>query len=301
MEAPAPDAPALEALAPERPSRRSRRDWVADSVLFGLALGYGLVTSAERLRAGSLLVPTWLFDLDQVVGVLGCAALWWRRRWPTQLALILIALSAVFEMVAGAMLVALFTVAIHCRPRTTALVFGASIASAVIYVILRPEPGVPAWLLFTLGLTLQGAAVGWELAIRHRRELRLEAQERIDRVAEEARLRAEQAEYETGDALAREIHDVLGHRLSLLSVHAGALEYNPHATPEEVSQAARVMRENAHQALQDLREVIGCCARLTAIDRYSPSPLWADSPSSPSWPVWQSACRTRSPARHPKS
>jgi signal transduction histidine kinase len=53
------------------------------------------------------------------------------------------------------------------------------------------------------------------------------------------------------------MHDVLGHRLSLLSVHAGALEFRPDAPAEEVARAAKVIRENAHQALQDLREVVG--------------------------------------------
>jgi signal transduction histidine kinase len=53
------------------------------------------------------------------------------------------------------------------------------------------------------------------------------------------------------------MHDVLGHRLSLLSVHAGALEFRPDASAEEIAGAAKVIRENAHLALQDLREVIG--------------------------------------------
>jgi signal transduction histidine kinase len=53
------------------------------------------------------------------------------------------------------------------------------------------------------------------------------------------------------------MHDVLGHRLSLLSVHAGALEFRPDAPAEEVARAAKVIRESAHQALQDLREIVG--------------------------------------------
>src|SRR4029453_1576362 len=55
----------------------------------------------------------------------------------------------------------------------------------------------------------------------------------------------------------REMHDVLAHRISLLSLHAGALEIKPDATPDEVTEAAGVIRASAHQALQDLREVIG--------------------------------------------
>jgi len=53
------------------------------------------------------------------------------------------------------------------------------------------------------------------------------------------------------------MHDVLAHRISLVSMHAGALEYRGDASREEVATAAGVIRENAHQALVDLREVIG--------------------------------------------
>jgi signal transduction histidine kinase len=53
------------------------------------------------------------------------------------------------------------------------------------------------------------------------------------------------------------MHDVLAHRLSLLSVHAGALEFHPDAEPEEVARAAGVIRASAHAALGELRQVIG--------------------------------------------
>jgi signal transduction histidine kinase len=53
------------------------------------------------------------------------------------------------------------------------------------------------------------------------------------------------------------MHDVLGHRLSLLSVHAGALELSGDAPREEITRAAAVIRASAHQAMQDLREVVG--------------------------------------------
>ena len=53
------------------------------------------------------------------------------------------------------------------------------------------------------------------------------------------------------------MHDVLAHRISLLSVHAGALEFHPDAPPDEIAAAAGVIRESAHAALGELREVIG--------------------------------------------
>ena len=53
------------------------------------------------------------------------------------------------------------------------------------------------------------------------------------------------------------MHDVLAHRLSLLSVHAGALEFRPDAPAEEIAEAASVIRDSARAALDDLRGVIG--------------------------------------------
>jgi signal transduction histidine kinase len=252
---------------------RSRRDWVVDAVAFLLAAGYAVVTAGARVEAGSLPVPAWLFDLDQAVAALGCAALWWRRRWPVGLAVTLVALSTFSELVAGAMVVALFTVAVHRPPRTTAAVFALSLLAAVVYVLLRPDPGEPRLVLLLLGVAVQGAAVGWGLSVRHRRQLVLSLHERAAAAETEARLRAEQAQHHAREQIAREMHDVLGHRLSLLSVHAGALEYRPDAPAEEVARAAAVIRESAHQALQDLREVIGV---LRAPVGELPQPTFAD-------------------------
>jgi signal transduction histidine kinase len=241
--------------SPPRPRRRPR-DWVVDTLLFLLAALVGLLSAAGRLEASTEVEPG-VFAADLVAGTLGCIGLWWRRRWPVGLALVLVALSTFSEVVAGAMVVGLFTVAIHRPPRTTAAVYGLSVLAALVYVVVRPEPGVPRLWLFLFGVVVQGAAVGWGLFIHFRRQLVLSLRDRAARAETEARLRAEQAQQRARDEIAREMHDVLGHRLSLLSVHAGALEFRPGAPTEEIARAAKVIRENAHLALQDLREVIG--------------------------------------------
>src|SRR5262249_20116357 len=80
------------------------------------------------------------------------------------------------------------------------------------------------------------------------------------------------------------MHDVLAHRLSLLSLHAGALELRPDATPEEVARAAGVIRDSAYRALEDLREVIGVLrADRAGVDRRDqvperPQPTLVDLP-----------------------
>ncbi|MFC4534385.1 sensor histidine kinase [Sphaerisporangium dianthi] len=238
------------------PPRRPVRDAVVDILAFLVAAAFGILTAAERLDA-TMPSPAWLFDLDQFIGALGCASLWLRRRWPVELALVLIVASAWSEMVAGAMLVALFTVTVHRPPRVSGAVFALSLVSALVYTFLRPEPELPFPLLFLFGFSIQGAVVGWGLFIHQRRRLVLSLRDRAVRAETEAHLRALQAQHQAREAIAREIHDVLGHRLSLLSVHAGALEYHPGASPEDIAGAAKVIRESAHQALQDLREVVG--------------------------------------------
>ncbi|MDH2425964.1 histidine kinase [Sphaerisporangium sp. TRM90804] len=253
-------------------SRRGPRDWAVDVALFLLAAFYGLVMTVIRVEEGQL-PPQWLFNLDQVAGVLGCAALWLRRRWPVGLAVVLLALSTFSELVAGAMLVALFTVGVHRSPRTGFVVYALSVLSALVYAVVRPEPDVPGVLLVLFGVAVQGAMVGWGLFVQHRRRLVVSLRDRAARAETEARLRAEQAQHRAREQIAREMHDVLGHRLSLLSVHAGALEYRPGAPPEDVVRAAKVIRESAHQALQDLREVIGV---LRAPVGELPQPTFAD-------------------------
>jgi len=53
------------------------------------------------------------------------------------------------------------------------------------------------------------------------------------------------------------MHDVLAHRISLVAMHAGALSYRGDLSREETQLAAGVIQDGAHQALSDLREVLG--------------------------------------------
>jgi signal transduction histidine kinase len=110
---------------------------------------------------------------------------------------------------------------------------------------------VPYYLTGTLGLAV---VVAWGMFRRSRRQAQ---RERARRAEAEGQLRTEQIRYAERTRIAREMHDVLAHRLSLLSLHAGALEFRPDAPPEDVARAAAVIRASAHQALDDLRAVIG--------------------------------------------
>jgi signal transduction histidine kinase len=241
--------------SPTRP-RRDVRDWIVDAALFLLAAGFWVLGTGARLQP-TIPEPSWLFALTEIGGALGCRALWLRRRWPVPVTLALVALTVVTELAAVAMVVALFTVAAYRPPRTTAAVFAVSMVGNLVHVLIRPESGASRLWSFLLGVIVEGGVIGWGLSLRHRRQLALSIRERAARAETEARLLAEQAQLRAREEIAREMHDVLGHRLSLLSVHAGALEFHPNAPAEDVARAAKVIRDSAHAALQDLREVIG--------------------------------------------
>jgi signal transduction histidine kinase len=74
------------------------------------------------------------------------------------------------------------------------------------------------------------------------------------------------------------MHDVLAHRISLLSLHAGALEYRPDAPPAEIEATAGVVRESAAAALEELRDVIGVLREGTESEAEPPQPTLADLP-----------------------
>ena len=255
---------------------RSVRRWALDVLVFGFVLawapGMALVHEVDGAPRD---VPEPLLAADTVAWAAGAAAVWARRRWPVGTALFLVALSTFSELSGGAMLVALYGVALRRPTRTAVAVGAASVAAAVLFGVLRPEPGLPYTfnLLFAaaVGGVLSFAVLGWGMYARARRSLVESLRERAVRAEGEARAQAERvrlAEREAGlladrarlaerERITREMHDVLGHRLSLLSVHAGALEYRRDASPEEVAGAAGVIRDSAHKALEDLREVIG--------------------------------------------
>ena len=90
-----------------------------------------------------------------------------------------------------------------------------------------------------------------------RRQLLISAQERAQRAEADQQRSADMARQRERALIAREMHDVLAHRLSVLALHAGALEYRADVAGGEVAAAAGVVRRSAREAMQDLRQVLG--------------------------------------------
>lgn len=261
---PDPDARQWTSPTGEVRRRRSRRDWVVDSLVFALAVLGGFVmlviASAPVDDAGIVPFTPLTVAADIALGAVACLSLWWRRRYPVTLALLATAASVVSTTSIFAVLILVFTVALHRRWVWTVPVVAAQVVASIAYWLAWTD-GTLGWVVglavTVAGVAMLAAVIALGMFVRARRQLVASLRERAERAEAEQARSAQAARLGERTRIAREMHDVLAHRISLVSMHAGALEFRPDAEPDEVAVAAGIIRHNAHLALEDLREVIG--------------------------------------------
>ena len=245
----------------------------------GIAALLGAVSLFTSVNVGATLLPKPTHLLQLVVGLLACAAIPARHRWPVTLTVVLLAISVVFPTAGGASGVALFTVAVQRRAAVAIAVNVLAAVEAMVQCALYPplpRNWATYWVTIGVGVLASAAVTAWGMVVRARRQLIATLVDRAERAESEQRLLIEQARRRERERMAREMHDVLAHRLSLLSVHAGALEYRPDAPPEEIKRAAGVVRASARQALHDLRDVIGLLRNGDETEPDRPQPTLSD-------------------------
>jgi signal transduction histidine kinase len=228
----------------------------------GLAVTAVVVAAIGALTAATILgefgshTATRLLVLDVAAGVAACALLPVLLRWPVPGALALAVLAAVSPAAIPAATFGTLYVAQRRRFAVAAAVGAAGVAAGAVQGLWRPFSGLPYpwWLL--LVIAVEAALVGWGQLTQARQALIASLQERARRAEAEQGRRVAEARAAERTRIAREMHDVLAHRLSLLATYAGAIEYRPDAPAEQVTRAAGVVRAGAHQALDELREVI---------------------------------------------
>jgi signal transduction histidine kinase len=211
-----------------------------------------------------------------VVSVFVAVAQLW---WPVSGALAATLLAAVSPAATPAAATGALQVAQRRRLPVAAAVAAVGIAAHVVRGLWRPPSGISlGWWLLLICVTY-GALLGWGALARSRRELLISLRERARRAEAEQGRRVAEARMAERHTLAREMHDVLAHRLSLLATYAGALEYRPDSSPEQLARAAGVVRGGVHQALEELRQVIVLLREEdNEDDDLRPQPTLADLP-----------------------
>lgn len=210
-----------------------------------------------------------------VFGLIAGSVLLVRRKWPIAVVLVAIAITpAQMGFLMG--IVGLYTLAACELPRRIIVALaGMSLLGTMIVTFVRVRQDmargdltlgdwfVPfASITTSLGLTAPPVLLG--LYVGARRRLMESLRERADSLerelqllAERAEERAEWARNEERTRIAREMHDVVAHRVSLMVVHAAALQAVARKDPEKAVRNAALVGDMGRQALTELREMLG--------------------------------------------
>jgi len=238
-------------LGPEDCDRRPRAAAVA--WLLGAS---GVLVAVTILAWWSGRPPGPLLVLDLVAGLLSwllTPLLLWR---PVATTAVLTVLAAVSPAASPPATIGAFQVA-RRRPAPAAIAVAvAGIAAHAVRGVWRSTGGMSYGWWLALITVAYGALLGWGAWAQARQALIRSLHERARRAEAEQGRRVATARMLERRKIAREMHDVLAHRLSLLATFAGAMEYRPDSSPEQLSRAAGVVRDGVHQALEELREVI---------------------------------------------
>ncbi|WP_055569623.1 sensor histidine kinase [Streptomyces atriruber] len=208
-------------------------------------------------------------------GVLAGASLLIRRRWPIAVVLISIAITPA-QMGVLLTVVGLYTLAASELPRRIiAALAGMSMAGTLVVALVRANQdmaeGSPAigseFIPFfavtaAVGVTAPPVLLGLYVGARRRlvegmRERADSLERELQLLAERAEERAEWARNEERTRIAREMHDVVAHRVSLMVVHAAALQAVARKDPEKAVRNAALVGDMGRQALTELREMLG--------------------------------------------
>lgn len=225
----------------------------------------------------------WLFWADLVGGVAAFVLVFQRRRWPFRVALALSILGLFSASAAGPAVLALVSLATRRKIPDLVVVGVVAVACGQLFSYYQPgassgltfgngNPNTnPPWLDFTVASLATIALAMLGMYIGSRRELIWNLRERARQAEDQQDLRVAQARSAERERIAREMHDALAHRISLVSVHAGALAYRSDLPSEQVQETADLIQTTAHQALTDLRQVLGVLRGDATGDRPQPT------------------------------
>ncbi|WNB85666.1 histidine kinase [Cellulomonas sp. ATA003] len=280
---------ALSSPSPPPPLRPWSRIWrYGVALLVGLIVWLGVAAEALPVDPDAAVpdaVGVFLL-LDVLAGLAAVALLPLRRRWPVVTVTLTGLLTSISGFAVGA--AALAAVSMSTRRRWRGVVVGALVWALAAWVYegmyRRSIPGADDSMVLAVAsgaLAVVGYAmcVATGFYIGARRDLLVQLRERADTAEREQALKADAAREAERTRIAREMHDVLAHRISLVAMHAGAMAYRTDLTREQTAEAAGIIQANAHLALTELRGVLGVLRNGADGGAEPPQPTLAELPA----------------------
>ncbi|MEY9213202.1 sensor histidine kinase [Thermobifida halotolerans] len=246
----------LRAVVRPVPDRSARSVKITDALLIMVLAPLIVLGTSSLWTAGPR--PPWLAAelaamLAVVVGVVLLA-----RPWPLA-ALVGAFLTLLWQDSFSLLLMAVAYLAGRRMddPRPALALFGVVAAVGTARIALTTSAAPEHWISGAVTLAF-GTALPWVVGMyrRQRVELAMAGWELAERLEREQRIIAEQARLRERSRIAQDMHDSLGHELSLIALRAGALEVAS-GVDGAVRCSARELRENAAAATERLREIVG--------------------------------------------
>ncbi|MDV7174312.1 histidine kinase [Gordonia amicalis] len=223
----------------------------------------------------------WWFFVDIALGALSYAVVWWRRRHPVAVTVFTNVVAMVSTLSLGPAVLALVSTATRRRWREiiplTILCVAANVI-AVQFFATPEEEDDPVLVQYLVLGAMTAAMVFWGMYIGSRRELLASWRARALASEAEQQAKVQQARSLERARIAREMHDILAHRISAMSMSAGALAYRTDLTGEQVRETARTIQETSHLALTELREVLGVLREVLGVLREGPGDAAPEEP-----------------------
>jgi signal transduction histidine kinase len=227
-------------------NRLTRHPLLADLLLtlVLLALGVASAHGGERLLAAALTLP-----------------LLWRRRQPF-VVFSVISVIALAQWLAGidltadiALLVAVYTVAAQ-EPRGRVIAACAMLELGVVLAVARwAEPSLLPSLVLLTGMATAAVVLG--LNVRTRRAYLASLEDRADQLERERDQQGRLAAAAERARIAREMHDIVAHNLSVMVALADGAGYMSEQDPQRAARAMEQVSETGRHALGEMRRLLG--------------------------------------------
>lgn len=219
-------------------------------VVISLAF-WSLVFDDERRTAGKV-------ELDAAIGVAAFALVLLRRQRPFLVAAVLNVVAVVSASASGPAVLAAVSLATRRQRREVvalaALIFAASTG---FYYYQHMDRETRLWVVLVYNAAFATIQIGWGLYLGSRRELIWQLNRRAEAAEAERDERVARAREGERARIAREMHDVLAHRITQISMLSGAMSIREDLSAEELRGAAGAIQSQARDALTDLRGVLG--------------------------------------------
>jgi signal transduction histidine kinase len=277
----------MDPLRPPLLKQMRPAHWVAMDCALTAAMALAYAVPFRQL-ADMHGIPDWAAATILAVAVLPAA---FRRRWPRDVLALVVAGGAVATAVssspAPALAVAFVMYLIPLRfpvrdaLRLLAGVLVVLIAAVTAFAIVRHGvygtggASPAAYLLVEDGLLVTAAwAIGY--SVRQQRLYAASREEQAERRAREQLAEARRARSEERLQIARELHDVVAHSMSLIAVQAGVANYVAGQHPEEAARALSSIEQTSRGALREMRALLGVLRTEEAGTGLDPAPGLAD-------------------------